>query len=133
MTNSLPKYIRYLPGTIIELNERVMRAFLPVKVTVIERTDLGHISLTLKFEYGGHEPRTKIMSVPQFRNYLEEQEFVSLSYPEKDDVLVTVCSVCRRASCWQGYTDCRDEGKKPVQETKRKLRGLALESEEYWD
>jgi len=47
--------------------------------------------------------------------------------------LVTVCSECLQASCWQGVFMC-DKAKSSgtVQKTRRELRKLGLEHESYW-
>ena len=54
--------------------------------------------------------------------------------PLPDATLVTVCSACKRASCWHGRWQCADArlaGKKEM--TVGELRRLRLEHEAYWD
>lgn len=49
-------------------------------------------------------------------------------------VLVTVCSECLQASCWQGIFMCdnaRHAG--VVQKTKEELMQLNLEHQSYWE
>lgn len=52
-----------------------------------------------------------------------------------NDDLITVCSDCLRASCWQGYFFCDkalDPKSSTVQKTRGELKKLALENPEYW-
>ncbi len=54
--------------------------------------------------------------------------------PDRDDVNITVCSSCLRASCWIGQLMCekaRDAGTKEM--TVRELRRLNLEHPSYWE
>lgn len=50
-----------------------------------------------------------------------------------DDDLITVCSACLQASCWQGIFMCqRSQGANIVQKTRRDLKALNLEHPSYW-
>lgn len=50
-----------------------------------------------------------------------------------DEILVTVCSACLRASCWHGAFPCEDaKGAGTVIYTVAELRPLNLEHESYW-
>lgn len=52
-----------------------------------------------------------------------------------DDDLITVCSDCLRASCWQGYFFCDtalDPDSSIVQKKRSELAELALEDSRYW-
>ena len=49
------------------------------------------------------------------------------------DGLVTVCSKCLRASCWQGEFYCDDYRTAGiVQKTRKELRALKREHPDYW-
>ena len=52
----------------------------------------------------------------------------------KDDAVVTVCSSCQCASCWQGQFNCwqRYKSAGSMNMTVAELRGLALESPHWW-
>lgn len=52
-----------------------------------------------------------------------------------DNDLITVCSDCLRASCWQGYFFCDkafDPDSSTVHKTRKELESLALEDPRYW-
>lgn len=53
---------------------------------------------------------------------------------QRDDARkVTVCSVCLRASCWQGVELCdKARGASTLEYPVRTLRKLAKEPESYW-
>ena len=49
-------------------------------------------------------------------------------------VLVTVCSECLQASCWQGIFMCENAiNAGTVQKTKEELKQLNLEHPSYWE
>lgn len=51
-----------------------------------------------------------------------------------DDRLVTVCSECLKASCWQGHFMCdASRGAGTVDKPISELRTLRLEHPDYWD
>ena len=51
----------------------------------------------------------------------------------KDDDLITVCSACHRACCWQGIFFCDDAQQAgTVEMTVAELRKLDLEHPDYW-
>jgi hypothetical protein len=50
-----------------------------------------------------------------------------------DNRLVTVCSECLQASCWQGHFHCKDHKKASAEELPiRVLRKLNFEVSNYW-
>jgi hypothetical protein len=50
-----------------------------------------------------------------------------------DNDLITVCSACVQASCWQGNFMCQDSKHAGIlQVTRRKLKTLCLEHPSYW-
>lgn len=54
---------------------------------------------------------------------------------ESDNDLITVCSDCLRASCWQGEFFCDsalDPDSSITQKTRGELRELDLEDSRYW-
>ncbi len=52
---------------------------------------------------------------------------------ERATYTVTVCSACRRASCWQGKWYCEDyKTAGTAQETRSALTILDLEAKHYW-
>lgn len=51
----------------------------------------------------------------------------------EDDDLITVCSECLQASCWQAILFCeKADSAGVVQKTRRELKALNLEHPSYW-
>jgi hypothetical protein len=51
----------------------------------------------------------------------------------QDDDLITVCSECLQASCWQDWFMCeKSQSADTVQKTRRELKELNREHPSYW-